>query len=91
MRKKNTMKLRPGAYFFFFIKVQDTLKLYRIVKEQAIEPNKANSVLNNLKKSYGMQDKQQIKTGSVRPRNKRAYTTTEKIKLFGIFQKHRNL
>ena len=64
----------------FFIKVQDTLRLYRIVQEQAIEPNKVNSVLNNLKKRYGMPDKQQIKTGSVRPRNKRAYTTTVKNK-----------
>jgi hypothetical protein len=27
-------------------------------------------VLNNLKKSYGMPDKQQIKTGSVLPRKK---------------------
>jgi len=54
--------------------------LYRIVKEQAIEPNKVNSVLNNLKKRYGMPDKQQIKTGSVRPRNRKAYTTTVKNK-----------
>jgi len=54
--------------------------LYGIVKEQAIEPNKVSSVLNNLKKRHGMPDKQQIKTGSVRPRNKRAHTTTVKNK-----------
>ena len=54
--------------------------MYRIVQEQAIEPNKVNSVLNNLKKRYGMPDKQQIKTGSVRPRNRKAYTTTVKNK-----------
>ena len=54
--------------------------MYRIVKEQAIEPNKVSSVLNNLKKRYGMPDKQQIKTGSVRPRNRKAYTTTVKYK-----------
>ena len=55
--------------------------MYRIVKEQAIEPNKVNPVLNNLKKRYGMPGTQQIKTGSVRPRNKRAYTATVKNKV----------
>jgi hypothetical protein len=73
-------EVEVGGVLLFFIKVQDTLRLYRIVKEQAIEPNKVNSVLNNLKAQYGMPDKQQIKTGSVRPRNKRAYTTTVKNK-----------
>ena len=73
-------EVETGGVLLFFIKVHDTLRLYRIVKEQAIGPNKVNSVLNNLKKRYGLPDKQQIKIGSVRPRNKRAYTTTVKNK-----------
>lgn len=64
----------------FFIKVNGTLRLYRIVKEQAINPNKVRSVLDNLKTKYGTPDKQQIKTSSVRPSNRKSYTTTVKNK-----------
>ena len=64
----------------FFIKIEETLRLYRIVKEQPIDPNKVRIVLDNLKAKYGTPDKQQIKTSGVRPRNKRNYTTTVKNK-----------
>jgi hypothetical protein len=64
----------------FFIKNQSTLRLYRIVQEQAIDPNNVTKVLDNLKAKYGTPDKQQIKTSGVRPKNKSKYTTTVKNK-----------
>jgi hypothetical protein len=64
----------------FFVKVRDTLRLYRIVKEQAINPDKVKSVLGKLKAKYGIPDKQQIKTSGVRPKNRARYTTTVKNK-----------
>jgi hypothetical protein len=62
----------------FFVKVKGTFRLYRIVKEQPIKPEKIKSVLDNLKARYGTPDKQQIKTSSTRPQNRAQYITTVK-------------
>ena len=62
----------------FFVTVKGTLRLHRIVKTQAINPNKIKSALDNLKGKYGTPDKQQIKTSSIRPPNRSSYITTVK-------------
>jgi hypothetical protein len=64
----------------FFIRNQRTLRLYRIIQEQAMDPNKVTEVLDSLKAKYGTPDKQQIKTSGVRPKNKSKYITTVKNK-----------
>ena len=64
----------------FFVRDQKTLRLYRIVQEQAINPNKVRTVLDNLKAKYGTPDKQQIKTSGVRPKNSARYATIVKNK-----------
>ena len=73
-------EVEASGVLLFFIKVEDTLRLYRVVKEQAISSNKVKSVLDNLKARYGTPDKQQVKTSSVRPKNRASYTTTVKNK-----------
>lgn len=62
----------------FFVRVQDRLRVYRIVKEETVNQNTIKSILDKLKAQYGTPDKQQIKTSSVRPQNKTAYKTTVK-------------
>ena len=64
----------------FFVKIADTLRVYRIIQEEAIVSNNVNAVLGKLKARYGVPDKQQIKTSSVRPKNRANYTTTVKNK-----------
>ena len=73
-------EVEMNGVLLFFVQVKGALRLYRIVNEQAIGPNKVKSVLSNLKAKYGTPDKQQIKTSGVRPRNKASYTTTVKNK-----------
>jgi hypothetical protein len=65
--------------------------LYRIVQEEAIKSNNVTAVLGKLKARYGIPDKQQIKTSGMRPKIGQTTPQLLKIKLFGIFQKHRNL
>ena len=73
-------EVETNGVLLFFKKVRGTFRLYRIVKEQNIKPNKVKSVLGDLKSKYGTPDKQQIKTSSIRPQNRSRYTTTVKNK-----------
>ena len=66
----------------FFVRINKDFRLYRIIREQKITPDRINATLKKLIKKYGTPDKQQIKTVSVRPRNKRKYTTSAKNKAF---------
>jgi len=84
-------EVETNGVLLFFKKVRGTFRLYRIVKEQNIKPNKVKSVLGDLKSKYGTPDKQQIKTSSIRPQNRSRSPQLLEIKLFGIFQNHRNL
>ena len=62
----------------YFVRVQDRLHVYRIVKEEPVNQNTIKSVLDKLKAQYGTPDRQQIKTSSVRPQNKMEFRTTVK-------------
>jgi hypothetical protein len=73
-------EVESNDVLLFFVKVRGTFRLYRIVKDQAIKPNKVKSVLDDLKSKYGTPDRQQIKTSSIRPQNRSRYTTTVKNK-----------
>jgi hypothetical protein len=73
-------EIETNDVLLFFVKVRGTLRLYRIVKEQAIKPDKVKAVLDSLKVKYGTPDKQQIKTSSVRSKNRASYITTVKNK-----------
>jgi len=64
----------------FFVRVQDRLRVYRIVKEETTKPNNIKSILSRLKSKYGTPDKQLIKTSSVRPKYKKDYSTSIKNK-----------
>ncbi len=66
----------------FFVRIKKDLRLYRIIREQKITPDRINATLKKLIKKYGTPDKQQIKTVSVRPKNKRKYSTSAKNKAF---------
>jgi len=62
----------------FFIRVQDSLRLYRIIKEESTNEENIKSILEILKGKYGPPDKQQIKTSSIRPKYRMKYVTTAK-------------
>jgi len=66
----------------FFVRIKKEFKLYRIIKEQKITPDKINITLKKVIKKYGTPDKQQLKTVNVRPKNKRKYNTTTQNKAF---------
>ena len=66
----------------FFVRIKKDFRLYRIIREQKITPDRINSTLKKLIKKYGTPDKQQIRTVSVRPKNKRKYSTSAKNKAF---------
>jgi len=80
MLEEKDYEVEANGVLLFFIKVRGTFRLYRIVKEQNIKPDKVKSVLDDLKSRYGTPDKQQIKTSSSRPQNRSRYTTTVKNK-----------
>ena len=80
MLEEKEYEVETNGVLLFFKKVRGTFRLYRIVKEQNIKPNKVKSVLGDLKSKYGTPDKQQIKTSSIRPQNRSRYTTTVKNK-----------
>ena len=69
-------EVETNGVLLFFVKVGETLRLSRIVQEEAIKSNNVNDVLGKLKARYGIPDKQQIKTSGVRPQNRANYTTT---------------
>ncbi len=50
----------------FFVRVQGTLRVYRIVKEVAAKQENIKSILEGLKEKYGIPDKQQVKTTSIK-------------------------
>jgi hypothetical protein len=62
----------------FFVRVKGKLRLYRVVKEETIKPNNMQITLDRLKRKYGTPDRQQIKTGSVRPKFQKDYKVTVK-------------
>ena len=66
----------------FYVRIKKEFRLYRIIKEQKITPDRINATLKKLIKKYGTPDKQQIKTVSVRPKNQRKYNTAAKNKAF---------
>jgi hypothetical protein len=76
--EKKFYEAEANGVRLFFVRVQDRLRVYRIVKEEATNQNSVRPILDNLKAKYGMPDKQQIKTSSVRPSNERRYKTTVK-------------
>ncbi|MEK6197114.1 MAG: hypothetical protein N2B58_02925 [Desulfobacterales bacterium] len=73
-------EVETNGVLLFFVKVGETLRLSRIVQEEAIKSNNVNDVLGKLKARYGIPDKQQIKTSGMRPKNRENYTTTVKNK-----------
>jgi len=76
--EKKYYETEAGGVLLFFVNVHGKYRLYRIVKEQTVEPEKIKSVLDDLKARYGTPDKQQIKTSSIRPPNSARYITTVK-------------
>ena len=87
----NTANYFPDEKYFeaeskgirlFYFRTQKEYRLYRIIKEDKITPDRINATLKKLIKKYGTPDKQQIKTVSVRPKNQRKYNTSAKNKAF---------
>ena len=80
LEEEKYYEAEANGVHLFFVKVADTLRVYRIIQEEAIVSNNVNAVLGKLKARYGIPDKQQIKTSGVRPKNRVNYTTTVKNK-----------
>jgi hypothetical protein len=66
----------------FFVRVKKEIRLYRIIREQKISPDRINATLKKLIRKYGTPDKQQIKTVSIRPKYNKKYNTIAKNKAF---------
>ena len=77
LEEKNYEVKKNGANLFF-VRVKGELRLYRVVKEEAIKPKNLQTLLDGLKKNYGTPDRQQIKTTNVRPKNQKNYKTIVK-------------
>jgi hypothetical protein len=80
--KEQYYEIEANQILLFFIKETDTdeLKLYRIVKEEHFKPDRAESILSNLKSTYGTPNSQEIKSESFRPQKQYKYVTTVKNK-----------
>ena len=66
----------------FVVRVKKEIRLYRIIREQKISPDRINATLKKLIRKYGTPDKQQIKTVSIRPKYNKKYDTIAKNKAF---------
>jgi hypothetical protein len=62
----------------YFVRVKGRLRVYRIIKEEEASSQDVVTILRQLKKKYGIPDKQQIKTSSVRKKRQKKYTTSVK-------------
>jgi hypothetical protein len=69
----------------FFVRVKGRLRVYRIIKEEETSSQDVVALLRQLKKKYGIPDKQQIKTSSVRKKRQMKYSTVVKNKAIWKF------
>jgi hypothetical protein len=78
--KKEFEAKSKGVQLFFIRTKKNEYRLYRIISEKKVEPDKINSILKKLIRKYGTPDRQQVKTVSTRPKNKAKFSTTSKNK-----------
>lgn len=71
-------EVEKGDVRLFFVLAKGKLRLYRIVKEEAIKSDNMQTVLDGLKRKYGAPDRQQIRTSSARPKYQKDYNITVK-------------
>lgn len=65
----------------FFIRVESTVRTYRIIKEEAVsQGSNIKTIQDSLKARYGTPDKQQIKTSSIKSNTSMTFSTMVKNK-----------